>query len=236
MKANILKIALALSLFIIGVLGVNLLNRKPAVKYLQAPVAIIDEAKTEAKVIAKSVDQKGYSKTVMQRQKEVIGNGDISKLPISQRVYDSLRLDNLDKTKKLQQASLLNATLVARDLKATKKIDSLQRLYYVYNDDFATAMFTPDSTGGKFDINYRISLVRQDYKKRKNFLSPYVNYTEILSPDPRITINGLQSLTFAAERSAKWGIGIQGGYYYDPHQQKLMPALGFGISYNLIRF
>lgn len=235
MKANILKIALVLCLFIIGVMGFKLLDKVPKPNIEQA-TSIIDEAKTEAKVIARSVDQKGYAKTVMQRQADVIGNGDISKLPVSQSVIDSLRLDNLDKTKKLQQASLLNATLVARDLVATKKIDSLQRLYYVYHDDFTTAMFTPDSTGGKFDIDYRISLIRQDYKKRKNIFSPYVNYTEILSPDPRITINGLQSLTFKEERHTKWGIGIQGGYYYDPQQQKLMPALGFGISYNLIRF
>lgn len=235
MKANILKIALALCLFIIGFLGVKLLDKAPKTKIEQA-TSIIDEAKTEAKVIAKSVDQKGYAKTVMKRQADVIGKGDISKLPVSQSVIDSLRLDNLDKTKKLQQANLLNATLVAKNLRSTKKIDSLQRVYYVYNDDFTAAMFTPDSAGGKFDINYRIRLIRHDYKQRKNFLSPYVNYTDILSPDPRITINGLQSLTFKEERSAKWGIGLQAGYYFDGSQQKFVPALGFGISYNLIRF
>lgn len=197
---------------------------------------IINEAKTEAQIIAKSVDNQGYSKTVAKRKEAILSSGDISKLPISQSVLDSLRLDNLDKSSRLQQASAIIGKLEAKNLRATTVIDSLNRKSYLYKDGFASARFTPDSLGGTFDIDWRLKLVRHDYKKRKNFISPYTYYTDILSPDPRISIDELQTLTIESHKPTRWGIGLQAGYYYDPKQRKLMPAFGVGLSYNLIRF
>lgn len=155
------------------------------------PSAIIDEAKTEAKIIAQKVDQKGYAVTTLERKADIIGKGDISKLPVSQSVIDSLRLDNLAKDAKLQQASAINATLQISNARATKLLDSLNHVKYVYRDKFANVSFTPDSLSGKFDLSYNIKLIRHDYTRRKSIFSPRVNYTDILSPDTNITINGL---------------------------------------------
>jgi hypothetical protein len=233
-----LKSLLIAAVAVIIVLGIKLFIQSNA---SEKPVgnkasAIIDEAKTEAKVLARSVDQKGYAKTTLERKKAIIGNGDISKLPVSQSVVDSLRLDNLDKDKKLQQASYLNATLHAEKLRAVKQIDSLKGTRYTYSDDFASVGFTPDSLGGKFDLDYKIKLIRHDYIKRKNIFSPYINYTDILSPDKRITINGLQSLSIASPARGRFGVGLQGGYYFDPITRQFKPAVGVGITYNLIQF
>lgn len=220
-----------------GFLTYKLAFRDPATKVvLRGSKDVINEAKTEAKIIARSVDKQGYSKTVAKQADAILSNGDISLLPVSPSVFDSLRLDNIAKGARLQQASAIIAKLEAKDLRATRVIDSMQRESFVYSDDFAKAVFTPDSLGGKFDIAWRLKLIKQDYKKRNNFLSPYTYYTDILSPDPRITIGDLQALTIESHKPTKWGIGLQGGYYYDPAQRRFLPAIGLGLSYNLIRF
>lgn len=238
MKNTILKLCLAVMVVLCGWLTFKLVfSSKPASQTVaKSSNDIINEAKTEAKIIAKSVDNQGYSKTVAVRKEAILSNGDITKLPISQSVLDSLRLDNLDKNAKLQQASAIIGKLEAKNLRATTVIDSLNRKSFLYKDAYASAKFTPDSLGGTFDIDWKLKLVRHDYKKRSNFLSPYTYYTDILSPDPRISIGELQNLTIESHKPTRWGIGIQGGYYYNPSQNKLMPAIGLGLFYNIIRF
>lgn len=237
MKNTILRLSLALMVLVCGWLTYKLVFRKPAGQVIAKNSSdIITDAKTEAQIIAKSVDKQGYSKTVAKRKEAILSNGDISKLPISQSVLDSLRLDNLDKSSKLQQASSIIGKLEAKNLRATIVIDSLNRKSYLYRDAFATARFTPDSMGGTFDIDWKLKLIRHDYKKRNSFLSPYTYYTDILSPDPRIAIGELQNLTIESHKPTRWGIGLQSGYFYVPQQRKLMPAFGVGLSYNIIRF
>lgn len=238
MKTKGLQALLIAAIAVIAWLSFKLLMQggtSPA-DYVKQPSAIIDEAKTEAKITAREVDKKGYAKVVFERRAAIIGDGDISKLPVSQSVLDSLRLDNLDKSKKLEQASVINATLKATTLRAVKITDSLKTKRLIYNDEYLTASFTPDTLGGVFDFNYRIKLIRQDYTKRRNWFTPKVQYTEILSPDKRITINGLQSLTIKSPVPGRFGIGLQAGYYYDPSRKQFLPAIGAGLSYNLINF
>ena len=236
MKNNILKLGFAVLIVLCGWLSyLSFFTKHEDQIGTKQTIGLIDEAKIEAEVIAQSVDKQGFSKTVAIRKSAILSKGDISKLPVSQSVLDSLRLDNLDKDSKLQQASAIIGKLEAK-LRGTKVTDSLNRTSYLYKDAFTTARFTPDSTGGTFDIDWKLKLIRHDYKKRKNFFSSYTYYTDILSPDPRITISGLQNLTIESNKPTRWGIGLQGGYYYDPQQQKLIPAIGVGLSYNLIRF
>lgn len=238
MKNFFLKSCLAVMMVLCGWLGYKQFLQKRNTPDIHAKNhdEVINEAKTAAQVIARSVDMQGYSKTVTKRKEAILSNGDISKLPISQSVLDSLRLDNLDKSSRLQQASALIGKLEAKNLRATLVIDSLNKKSFLYKDEYASARFTPDSLGGVFDIDWKLKLIRHDYKKRNGFLSPYTYYTDILSPDPRITIGALQSLTIESQRPGRWGIGLQGGYYFSPSQNKLMPAFGLGLSYNIIRF
>lgn len=238
MKIKGLQLALTAAVILIAWLSFKLLTQAhPAEKVTEnKPPALIDEAKTAAKVLARAVDKKGYSVVTMERKADIIGDGDISKLPVSQSVLDSLRLDNLDKRTKLQQASLINAELKVAAARAIKTIDSLQRKRYTYQDDYLTASFSPDTLGGTFDINYQIKLIRHDYRKRKNWLSPYVAYTDILSPDKRITINGLQTLTISSPKPSRFGLGLMAGYYYDLQKGSFSPALGVGLTYNFLTF
>ncbi|MBB5636752.1 hypothetical protein HDF26_005228 [Pedobacter cryoconitis] len=238
MKTRGLQLALIAAVSLIVWLSFKLfkLAPQPASQNETRSPALIDEAKTAAKILATAVDQKGYTKVTLERKAAIIGDGDISKLPISKSVMDSLRLDNLDKTKKLQQASLINANLKVTAQRATSIIDSLQKKHYVYHDDYLTASFSLDTTGGTFDINYQIKLLRQDYAKRKNWFSPYVQYTDILSPDKRISINGMQSLTITAPKPSRFGLSLLAGYYYNPFKGQFSPGLGLGLSYNLVEF
>ncbi len=237
MEQKILKLSLIMLLAICVWLCFKLIFGSQQEKTaLKVPHDIITEAKTEAKILAKWVDSKGFSKTVAIRKHAVLSNGDISKLPVSKSVVESLRLDNLDKSSKLQQASAIIARLEAKNLRAKLIIDSLNRKSYQYHDDFANAKFTLDSLGGSFDLDWRLKLIRLDYKKRKSIFTPYIYYTDILSPDPRITISGLQNLTIESHKITRWGIGLHGGYYYDFYEKKFFPSMGLGLSYNFIRF
>lgn len=228
MKDKGLFIGLLILNVVVGIFVYRQMHKKTAVKESQS--SVIDSARVEAKKIATSVDQKGYAKTAYERKAAIIGSGDISKLPVSKAVYDSLRLDNLDKTKQLQQASLISATLEAKAVRALKMVDSLNSLRYYYKDQYADIGFTPDSLGGKFDWRYNIKLIRHDYTKgRKNF-------TDILSPDKRITIDGLQSLTIESPKPGRFGVGLQAGYYYDPYHRQFLPAVGLGLTYSLYNF
>jgi hypothetical protein len=231
------KVGIIAGIMIIGYLSFVLYFTKPQPVYIEKePTEFINKAKTEAKKIANTVDKKGYSVAIFELKKSIIGNGDITGLPISQSVLDSLRLDNLEKDRRLQQASVVNGTLNAKSLKADRVIDSLKRETHTYKDQFLTATYYQDSLGGKFDINYKLSLIRQDYKKRKNIFSGYKYYTDILIPDKRVTIENMQSLTIESPSVKKFGIGLQIGYAFNPATSKLDPTIGVGISYNLIRF
>lgn len=215
MKSNTYKVLFIIASIIIVVLAVKLFltPKKVTNKATNQPTNIIDDAMVEAKKLAEKVDKKGLKTASFERQAEIIGNGDISHLPVSQSVLDSLMLDNLDKTKKYQSAVAINASLEAKNLRATKVIDSLKNASFVYKDEFVNARFTPDSLGGKFDIGWHVNLVKHDYRKRKGILSPYRYYTDILSPDPRITINGLKQLTIEPPAGkAKIGFGVTAGY------------------------
>lgn len=237
MKFKLIVVALFISLGAIGYLSYKLfLERKKPKVVLVENSQLINEAKTEAKIISQNIDKKGFNRTVAERKEAIISNGDISKLPISQSVFDSLRLDNIDKGKRLQQATLINARLEILAVRAIKKIDSLKKVTFNYKDDFFNVSFNPDSLGGVFDIRGNIKLIQQDYKKRKNIFSPYHYYTDILTADSRITINGLQQLTLTQNKPKKFGIGLQAGYFYSVENERFSPSLGVGISYNLIRF
>lgn len=233
---KVLKISLVAAGVAIIAIGIGLYRRNKPADTVNKVSSIIDEAKTEAKKIATSVDKKGYAKTTLERKAAIIGNGDLSTLPVSQSVLDSLRLDNLDKSARLQQASLVVATWQAKALRAIKQLDSLNNVQYVYKDDFASAIFTPDSLGGKFDLSYKIKLIRHDYGQRKNIFSPYVNYTDILSPDKRITIDGMQSISIESPKPSRFGFGLTGGGFFDPATKQFKPAIGAGIVYNIIPF
>nr|WP_067054076.1 hypothetical protein [Mucilaginibacter sp. L294] len=238
MKSNTgLKSLLIAAGVVIIVLGVKLyLQAHRSAQTNGSASAIIDEAKTAATKIATSVDNKGYAKTTFERKKDIIGNGDISKLPVSQSVLDSLRLDNLDKSKKLQQASYINATLQANELRAVKKIDSLNRVHYEYSDAFANVGFTPDSLGGKFDLKYNIKLIRHDYYSPKKLFKSQVNYTDILSPDKRITIDGLQTLRIESPQPSRLSLGLHAGYDYIPALNRFMPGVGLGLTFTIKSF
>lgn len=220
-----------------GWLAFNLIFRKPATQVVYRQNTPMDEVKIDAEKIAESVDKKGFGKTVLERKNKALQNADLSKLPVSQATYDSLRLDNIDKSAKLQQASAIIAKAEAKNLQAKRVIDSLTgREQFLYTDDFVRAMFTPDSTGGQFNVAWDVKLIRHDYKKRSWLLAPYRYYTDILSPDPRIKIGGLQNLTIESHRPTRWGLGLQAGYHYNPATKQFTPSVGVGLSYNLIRF
>ncbi|MES2651269.1 MAG: hypothetical protein V4663_05985 [Bacteroidota bacterium] len=235
-KLSFSKVFMIVSVIIILFLLYKLRNPNPTQVFAKHESNVLDEAKVEAKKLSEQVDKKGFSKATFERKDAIIGNGDLSGLPISRAVFDSLRLDNIEKGRKLQEASVINATLNANGLRATKLIDSLQNEYYFYSDPFATVKFTRDSLGGKFDLGYNIKLIKHNYKNRKNFFSPFTQYTDILAPDKRITIDGLQSLTFSSQKQSRIGFGLQLGYYYDPIRNNFFPAAGVGLSYNLKNF
>ncbi|RYF26593.1 MAG: hypothetical protein EOO42_01125 [Flavobacteriales bacterium] len=216
MKSNTYKILFGIAVVVIAALIIRDLFFVPrqAVKTANnKEVGIIDDAFVDAKKLAESVDKNGLVKASFERKAAILGNGDISKLPISQSVLDSLMLDNTDKTIRYQSAIAINATLEAKGLRATKVIDSLKRASYLHQDSVLTARFTPDSLGGVFDITGRIKLLTHNYTKKKNLFAPTRYFTDVLAPDKRFTIDGYKQLTIEQPPGkAKVGFGGTLGY------------------------
>jgi hypothetical protein len=56
----------------------------------------------------------------------------------------------------------------------------------------------------------------------------------LANPDSKVA--GLRAYRVADPKPKRWGIGLQAGVTYDPEENKAKPYIGFGLSYNPIRF
>ncbi|MGY3054380.1 hypothetical protein ACVWYG_002587 [Pedobacter sp. UYEF25] len=207
--------------------GVKLSDRKET--------TIIDDAMIDAKKLAESVNSKGLKKATFERKADIIGNGDLSKLPISQSVLDSLMLDNTDKTKKYQSVVAINATLSAKGLKAEKQLDSLSHVSYFHQDSTITARFTLNDKGGIFDITGKIRLATKTYTEKKNIFAPTRYFTDVLVTDKRLSIESLKQLTISPPPGkSKVGFGVTLGYGIqlgNNNELSYGPQITAGIQY-----
>jgi hypothetical protein len=133
---------------------------------------------------------------------------------------------------KLQQITQVATTTQAAQLKAEKKIDSLQRLTYYYHDRYLQLAYRPaDSTGnGQFDFIYNDSLNVVQYWKRNWLLGAKKSYIDIYSNDARTTINGIKRLV-VEQKENPFGVRVQAMASYDFSRKLISIGPGLQIDF-----
>ena len=136
---------------------------------------------------------------------------------------------------KLQQVTQIATVTKAAQLKAEKKIDSLQRLTYYYHDRYLQLAYRPayatDSTGnGQFDFAYNDSLNVVQYWKRNWLLGAKKSYIDIYSNDPRTTVNGIKRLV-VEQKEPKLGVRILAMASYDFSRKLITIGPGLQVDF-----
>lgn len=137
-------------------------------------------------------------------------------------------------TNKINELTRANLILEGR-LKATKtELDENKKARVFYQNKYIQVVSnTADST---IDYKYNAIVDVVKYNEKKWLLGDEKTYIDISSPDKNLKINGVEHFKKRLDvKPKKWGIGIQGGYYYVPAANQFYPGFGIGISYNLIR-
>lgn len=155
-------------------------------------------------------------------------------------VIDSTKLDSIARALKIKDRQIndlltVNASLEGEVRAASVTVDSLKNRTYNFITPYLNAIFAEKDSSLRYKYNAQIGIVK--YSKRERFLGPRINYIDLSSNDPNMTINGLQQFTIRQrDKVTPWGIGLQAGYYFDPETGTFRPAIGAGVSYNVVRF
>ena len=121
-------------------------------------------------------------------------------------------------------------------LKATKtELDVNKKARVFYESKYMQIVSNVQDSTIDYSYNAVVDVVK--FKDKKWLLGKENTYIDISSPDKNMKINGVEHFKKKIEiKPKKLGFGLQAGYYYAPSTNKFYPALGVGISYNLIRF
>lgn len=153
-------------------------------------------------------------------------------------VYDTLapafKIAKEDISELQQLRAKLEGTIKAQKA----EIDKEKSKVVYYQDKYFSAKTKTDNVGNStldYQYNAQIDLITET--KRKNLFSKEIQHITVSSPDKNLKINGVEHFKKDVSLPPKrFGIGIQAGYYYVPETGKTVPAVGFGMSYNLVRF
>lgn len=140
-------------------------------------------------------------------------------------------------TGKIAELQQVKAKLEGTVKSQKTEIDKQKVQTIYYQDRYFTATSKTDSLGNS-NLNYQYN-AQLDIAttKEKRFLGKEIQTVHITSPDKYLNINGVEHFKKDISTPPKrFGIGIQSGYYFTPETGKLSPAIGVGVSYNLIRF
>lgn len=127
------------------------------------------------------------------------------------------------KVKQVQSVIVVPSETQAKEIAfLRKKVDSLSRLTYYYQDKYLQLAFragnpADSSDKGSFDFKYNADLTISQYWKRKKVLGLPLgakkSYTDISSNDPRTTIMGVKTYT-VEQKQPGWGLRIQATQNY----------------------
>lgn len=155
-------------------------------------------------------------------------------------VVDSALMDSIARVIKVKDSRITElltakATLEGEVKAASVTVDSLKNRTYNFVTPFLRARFAERDSSLRYRYNAKIGIVK--YNKREGLFGPRYHYIDLSSNDPNMTINGMEQFTIRQENKVTpWGIGLQAGYYFEPESGTFRPAVGAGISYNILRF
>lgn len=209
-------------------------------------VLINEFKKTNKKIdginIPPSITYKGKDSVVHLKTIEV--RTEKLKDAISKEHYDFVK-DTLSKSldvsiDKITELSRINARLEG-ELKATKiALNDQKKKVTEYKDKYIKVTTTEDSIGSSMTYLYDAKLDVVHYTKKNNWFGNRIEYIDISSPDKNFKVNGLENYKKEIKVSPnRFGIGFNAGYGFtltSDNSLRMSPYLGFGLSYNLIKF
>lgn len=153
-------------------------------------------------------------------------------------VYDTLapalKIATQDIQELQQIRAQLEGTLKAKDA----EIDRQKNKMVYYQDKYFSAKTKTDTLGNSsldYKYNAQIDIITE--RKKKHLFAKDVQEISITSPDKNLKINGVEHFKKDISIPPKrFGIGLQAGYYYVPEIGRAVPAVGFGLSYNPVKF
>lgn len=121
-------------------------------------------------------------------------------------------------------------------MKAVKmELDANKKEKYYYQNKYLSLVSIPADTVIQYKYNAVIDVA--EYEKKDGLFGKKKRFIDISSPDPNFKINGVErfrkEITVPVKR---WGVGLQGGYYFIPRLGRFEPGVGIGLSYNIFRF
>lgn len=129
------------------------------------------------------------------------------------------------------------STTQARALKAERKVNELNQVVYYYKDKYVDLAYTPplDTTSqGTFDFTYNGRVTVTDYTKRDKILGLKIgakrSYTDIVSEDPRTTINGYRALQLKRQEPF-FGLRGQAVGNYNPETHTFGVGTGVRVDF-----
>lgn len=152
-------------------------------------------------------------------------------------VYDTLAPALKIATSKIAELQQIKAKLEGTVQSQKTEIDKEKVRTIYFKDRYFSATTKTDSTGkSSLNYNYDAQLdVVTTTKKR--LLRSDLQEIYITSPDKNLKINGVEHFKKDVKiPESRIGLGVQAGYYFVPEIGKIQPAVGVGVSYNLVKF
>jgi hypothetical protein len=120
-------------------------------------------------------------------------------------------------------------------LKATKtELDVNKKARVFYESKYIQIVSNVADSTVDYKYNAIVDVVK--FQDKKWLLGKENTYIDISSPDKNMKINGVEHFKKRIDvKPKRFGLGVQAGYYYVPSANQFYPALGVGVSYNLIR-
>lgn len=206
--------------------------------YRKTKQEVATQVQTEAEQISKTVDEKGITSAIFDITKNIIPVADhanAQKDPGAKGLIDtSARMLDIQQ-KKIQDITVINASLKAENLQLKRMLDANQRPYWkITQNGFDLTVRPPlDSLSNPTaDITGRFSLTAAKGFKKKWFLGSEKTLLAIKSNSPYIDIENVDYIGF--EREARQsGLRLQGQFNIDP--ETLDYGIGPGLRIDLGR-
>lgn len=199
-----------------------------------AKASVSKQIQTEAKEIARRVDEKGIETVLYDITGNKVTPEQAASTAGTRGIIDTTAMALDIRTKQLKQVLVVKSTLEAENLKLKRQLDIYNRPFYTYSGNGLDLKFTPPNevdTVARADFRANVKLTATQYWKRNWFLGAKKSILAVSSDNPMYKVNGADYIEFE-QKQPTFGLRIQAGATYDidTHQLSYGPAIRFDVG------
>lgn len=210
--------------------------KKQASDVKKANESVKAKIQTEAKEIARKVDQKGVETVLYDITGHKVTPEQAASTEGTKGIIDTTALALDIRTKQLKQILVVKASLEAENLQLKKQLNASNRPYYTYSGNGLDLRFTPPSgiaadTIATADFTANLTLKATQYWRRNWFLGAKKSILAVSSDNPMFKINGADYVEFE-QKQPTLGLRIQANtsYNFDTGELGYGPALRLDVG------